>query len=132
MKNILLLSFLFFAAMGFSQDKPIEVPKILIKVSLGETVQFQKASVKFLKVLEDSRCPSDVTCVWEGQAKVLVEVTETGKEPKHAELLYGKIKITTLFSSEGYMLQGISLSPYPTTDIMGKMDYSLLVSEEGN
>ena len=77
MKNLLLLSFLFIAAIGFSQDKPIEVPKILVKVSLGETVQFQKASVQFLKVLEDSRCPSDVTCVWEGQAKVLVEVTET-------------------------------------------------------
>ena len=80
MKKLLLLSFLFISAIGFSQDKPVEVPKILVKVALGETVQFKKASVSFLKVLEDSRCPSDVTCIWEGQARVLVEVTETGKK----------------------------------------------------
>ena len=132
MKKLLLLSFLFISTIGSSQDKPVEVPKILVKVALGETVQFKKASVKFIKVLEDSRCPSDVTCIWEGQAIVLVEVTETGKEPQQVELLYGKRKNKSLCASEGYTLKGISLSPYPSSDIIGKMDYSLLVSEEGN
>ena len=132
MKEILLLSFLFISAIGFSQDKPIEVPKILVKVALGKTVQFKKASVKFLNVLEDSRCPLDVTCIWEGQAKVLVEVIETGKEPQQVELLYGKRINKDIFASEGYTLKGIALSPYPSSDIIGKMNYSILVSEEGN
>ena len=132
MKKYLLILFLFTATIGFSQDKPVEVPKILVKISLGETVNFKKATVKFLKVVEDSRCPSDVTCIWEGQAIVLVEVTETGKQAQQVELFYGKRINKSLFSSEGYSLKGMSLSPYPTTDIVGKMDYSLLVSEEGN
>ena len=130
MKKHLLLFLLFTAAIGYSQDKPVEVPKILVKIGLGETVTFKKATVTFLKVVEDSRCPLDVNCIWEGQATVLVEVIETGKEPKQVELLYGKRKNEQVFSSEGYSLKGISLSPYPSSTTSDKMDYVLLVSEE--
>ena len=132
MKKHLLIFFLFTAVIGYSQDKPIEVPKILVKIALGETVTFKKATVKFLKVVEDSRCPSDVNCIWEGQATVLAEVTETGKETKQVELLYGKRKNESLFSSEGYSLKGVSLNPYPSSANSDKMEYWLLVSEEGN
>jgi len=132
MKKLLLLFFLFVTAMGFSQDKPVEVPKILVKIPLGETVSFKKATIKFLKVVEDSRCPADVNCIWEGQAIVWVAVTETGKEMKQVELLYGKRINKSIFSSEGYSLKGMSLSPYPPSANIGKMDYVLLVSEEGN
>ncbi|MGK0296291.1 MAG: hypothetical protein ACI884_002468, partial [Ulvibacter sp.] len=119
-------------AIGFSQDKPVEVPKILVKIALGETVTFKKATVKFLKVVEDSRCPSDVNCIWEGQAIVLVEVAETGKETQQLELRYGKRINKRILSSEGYSLKGMSLSPYPSSTNIDKMDYVLLVSEEGN
>ena len=132
MKKYLLIFFLFVTAIGFSQDKPVEVPKILVKIGLGETVAFKNATVTFLKVVEDSRCPADVNCIWEGQAVVLVEVSETEKETQQVELLYGKRINKLIFSSEGYSLKGMSLEPYPSSDIVGKMDYELLVSEEGN
>jgi hypothetical protein len=132
MKKHLLILFLFVTAIGFSQDKPVEVPKILVKIALGETVTFKKATVKFLKVVEDSRCPSDVNCIWEGQAIVLVEVAETGKETQQLELRYGKRINKRILSSEGYSLKGMSLSPYPSSTNIDKMDYVLLVSEEGN
>ncbi len=60
MKKHLLIFFLFVTAIGFSQDKPVEAPIIFVKIPLGETVTFKKATVKFLKVVEDSRCPADV------------------------------------------------------------------------
>lgn len=132
MKKHLLILFLFVTAIGFSQDKPVEVPKILVKIALGETVTFKKATVKFLKVVEDSRCPSDVNCIWEGQAIVLVEVAETGKETQQLELRYGKRINKRILSSEGYSLKGMSLSPYPSSTNIDKMDYVLSVSEEGN
>ena len=132
MKTHLLIFLLFTAVIGYSQDKPIEVPQILVKISEGETVTFKKATVKFLKVIEDSRCPADVNCIWEGQATVLVAVTEPGKETQQVELLYGKIKNKSLFSSEGYSLKGMSLNPYPSSANDDKMEYFLLVSEEGN
>ena len=132
MKKYLLIFFLFVTAIGFSQDKPVEVPKILVKIAVGETVTFKKAAVKFLKVVEDSRCPADVNCIWEGQAVVLVEVSETGKEAQQVELLYGKKMNNIILSSGGYSLKGMSLTPYPTSNTIDKMDYALLVSEEGN
>jgi hypothetical protein len=132
MKKHLLILFLFATAIGFSQDKPVEVPKILVKIALGETVTFKKATVKFLKVVEDSRCPSDVNCIWEGQAIVLVEVAQTGKETQQLELRYGKRINKRILSSEGYSLKGMSLSPYPSSTNIDKMDYVLSVSEEGN
>ena len=132
MKKLLFL-LLLVSGIGFSQDKPIEVPKIMVKIPLGETVHFENASVKFIKVLEDSRCPKDVTCVWAGQAKLLVEVTETGKNPVQMELLFGgRQKKNILCSMNGYNLKGISVSPYPVSDDNGNRDYALLVSEEWN
>ncbi|MDH3651284.1 MAG: hypothetical protein OEQ53_16475, partial [Saprospiraceae bacterium] len=35
--------------------------------------------VSFESVLEDSRCPSDVQCVWAGQVKVLLHFTEVNR-----------------------------------------------------
>ncbi len=32
--------------------------------------------IKFLSVLEDSRCPTDVNCVWAGNAKIEVLITD--------------------------------------------------------
>ncbi len=127
MKKLLFLALILVSTLGFSQEKPIEVPMIVTKLPIGETVQFENATVKFIKVLEDSRCPKDVTCIWEGQAKLLVEVTENGKESKEMELLFDGKNI--IYASEGYILKGMSLSPYPTSDTVGKMEYVLLISE---
>ncbi len=35
--------------------------------------------LKFLDVLEDSRCPPKVTCVWEGQASILMSAIREDK-----------------------------------------------------
>jgi hypothetical protein len=34
--------------------------------------------VKFLQVIEDSRCPTDVVCVWQGNGKARVTVDSAG------------------------------------------------------
>lgn len=43
-----------------------------IQLAPRERVVFsqQGLTVEFVSVLEDSRCPSDVTCVWAGEVKV--------------------------------------------------------------
>lgn len=37
-------------------------------------------SVKYLEVSEDSRCPTNVLCVWEGRAVVDFEITLNGEQ----------------------------------------------------
>jgi len=44
------------------------------------TVNDAKVSVTFESVSEDSRCPVDVTCVWEGDAVVVLKVKTTADE----------------------------------------------------
>lgn len=46
---------------------------------MGEPVAVGSATVTFLELLEDSRCPADVMCVWEGELKVLVAWEEGGQ-----------------------------------------------------
>jgi hypothetical protein len=130
MKKSLFLLFILVTALSFSQEEPVEVPKIAIRIPMGQTVNVKNATIKFVKVLEDSRCPKDVTCVWEGRARVLVEMTETDKDKIEKELLFGQRKKNVLIASESYVLEAMALTPYPTTATVGKMEYILLVSEE--
>ena len=43
----------------------------------GDSIASEDGSIKvtFVQVTEDSRCPTNVQCVWAGQVKVLLEVT---------------------------------------------------------
>ncbi len=45
-------------------------------LAVGERVQLAQApfTVQFDRVFEDSRCPMDARCVWEGNAKIAVRV----------------------------------------------------------
>lgn len=44
------------------------------EIPIGSSATFQvngkAVDVKFEKIIEDSRCPKDVVCIWEGQAKL--------------------------------------------------------------
>ena len=44
---------------------------------VGETAEIEgeELQIKFLEVLEDSRCPRGVTCVWEGRVSCMTEIT---------------------------------------------------------
>ena len=35
--------------------------------------------IAFVELVEDSRCPTDVDCVWAGNAKIKVRVTKNGR-----------------------------------------------------
>lgn len=74
MKKIISLLFLTFvfgmSHTAFAQDKQEFRP------GQQRTFTAAKLKVKFISVLEDSRCPADVDCVWAGNAKVKIQVTD--------------------------------------------------------
>jgi hypothetical protein len=45
-----------------------------------------KFKIKFISVMEDSRCPADVKCVWAGNAKIKIQVSMAGGETKVFEI----------------------------------------------
>lgn len=141
MKKIVALLLLVVTATAFSQentDKPLDVPKIAIKIQLGETIETNGYSVTFLEVLEDSRCPTSATCVWEGRVRIKVKIEEEGKKAVEETIIFGKTqpkeqKNHTFFTSSKVKLEGIKVTPYPNTEKDKKENgYTLLVCAYDN
>ena len=70
--------------------------------------------VKFLNVTDDSRCPSDVTCIWQGKSTITVNVVKDGKNVGNFSLTSGLgDKNATVQIFDGYFLQLTKIEPYP-------------------
>lgn len=53
---------------------------MLFPLKVGQTGTFENLSFKFNQIIQDSRCPLDVTCVWAGDFQVAATVTVDGLE----------------------------------------------------
>ncbi|MBK8810149.1 MAG: hypothetical protein IPN69_05380 [Acidobacteria bacterium] len=86
-----------------------------------------KLSVKFLAVVEDSRCPEGVNCVWAGNARVDLKVRRSNGAWKAVELNTGMGAQSVTF--EGYELKLNSLTPSPKAGVpMDRRRYVIKVS----
>lgn len=108
-------------------DEERTTPQILSKLSVGNSVMLEDGltQVTFLKVIEDSRCPTGVTCMWAGQVVFELEITS----PNSSEIVTFKIGshsgvlITTLKELEVF---AVSMKPYPKAgDTLDFSTYSL-------
>ena len=59
-------------------EAPFRVPGT-VAARLGEEVRVNDLSIRPLEVLEDSRCPIDVTCIWAGRVRVRVAISGAGE-----------------------------------------------------
>ena len=66
-------------------------------LALGQSVDFTQKGViiNFDKVLEDSRCPMNVRCVWEGNARIAVEVMEFGGDSRAIDVTGSTLELNT-------------------------------------
>jgi hypothetical protein len=72
-------------------------------------------TVEFSEILEDSRCPRQVDCVWSGQGRLVIYVWLTGQEPTAFELNTLSSLNQSVISYEAYQIELLSLDPYPET-----------------
>jgi hypothetical protein len=70
------------------QTAVIVEPGLSFALAPGQTAEIKRSDTRitFRQVREDSRCPTDVTCVWEGDAKVEVVIARAGA-PDETKLL---------------------------------------------
>lgn len=88
-----------------------------LKVNQTLSLQSDGIKVKFLNVTADSRCPSDVTCIWQGEAKVLVNILENNQNHD------GNFSLTSSFGQQdlavpvfdGYSIRVVKVDPYPSS-----------------
>lgn len=64
--------------------------------------------VTFVNVVEDSRCPSDVVCVWQGDVTVKLEVSFLGGESLEVELSDDQ-------QVEDLVVDLLQVNPYPVS-----------------
>ena len=91
------------------------------ELAFSQTSQIDNENIviKFVGVSEDSRCPTNVNCIWAGNAKILLEIFQdtlsinTALEPKNIEV-------------NGYQIELKSVSPYPNgIEAVNIDDYSI-------
>ncbi|HYI48685.1 MAG TPA: hypothetical protein VEX35_09485 [Allosphingosinicella sp.] len=58
----------------------------LVEARVGETVRLGGLSVRPIAVLEDSRCPSGVQCIWAGRLRLRAAISGVGE----TELILGQ------------------------------------------
>jgi len=68
-------------------------------------------TVAFRAVQEDSRCPTGVTCVWEGNARIVLDVRE-GEGPSAPRVLNTTLDPRSA-TAAGYRLELVELLPWP-------------------
>jgi len=94
----------------------------------GDSMFLGDISIKFKKIVSDSRCPNGkgITCIWAGEVKVLVEFYENG-EFKGDQILSGSnilvgeneiimgsnSSISDFFKLKGLDISSLVVTPYP-------------------
>ena len=84
-------------------------------LALGREAVLPEADLvlRFADVLEDSRCPTQVNCVWAGQARILVGVIEQGEFAGVFEMNTNPPLKLEAFTYAEYEIRLTALNPYP-------------------
>lgn len=75
---------------SLNQETPNELPEVItpdepdvmpgtyaygtVETAVGKKIEFDELSLRVVRVVEESRCPSDVTCIQAGTVRVEVEI----------------------------------------------------------
>jgi hypothetical protein len=88
-------------------------PNRQFELAVGQTAQIQgtAVSLRFGGVGEDSRCASDVQCVWAGNALVRLTLGSADGTPSEGALNTTLDPKQTLIA--GYTIRLVDLKPYP-------------------
>ncbi|MEO8041800.1 MAG: hypothetical protein ABI646_04225 [Acidobacteriota bacterium] len=87
-----------------------------LRVQINKEKRFAKSklSIRFVELIEDSRCPVDTNCIWAGNAKIKIRVTKNGRSQ---ELTLDTNGPNQAAVAEGYSIKLISLTPAPRSNI---------------
>jgi len=111
MRYLVLLSFLTLACT--SATEPAVGNEFSLDFGEAATVPEAELWLHFVDVVEDSRCPLRVLCVWEGDAAIAIEISSNLADgPSVTDTLHTTLdpKSVTIF---GYVLQLVRVDPYP-------------------
>lgn len=120
MKKIFLL-FGLILMVAFSTTNAQTVRQIKLNINQQKSLD-KNTSIKFVSVINDSRCPVDVECVWAGNAELKIALTKNGRT-SFFELNTGLKPQTIVFRN--YRIKILKLAPERSSKST-KLEYSAI------
>lgn len=93
----------------YEEERPAEASSGTLTAALGETVSGFGVSLTPLAVEEDSRCPKDVMCIWEGALRVSVRL-ESGMGTSTMPFTLSSEEPVTTETASLWLIEAV---PYP-------------------
>lgn len=106
------LVLIFTILLGVAIAPAQKTEQLRVKIGGQAITKTGRVTVKFLELVEDSRCPADVNCVWAGVARIRVRVSRNGKSSEF-ELNTNQREKPAVF--QGYSITLIDLKPRQST-----------------
>ena len=88
--------------------------EFLLQFNQSAEIKSEDITLTFLNVTSDSRCPSDVTCVWQGQVGIELDLRK-GEEKSTVSLSIGGDSSPEESIFDSYLIQLVDISPYPVS-----------------
>ena len=107
--------------------------QIKLRVNNQKAVAGSKLTIKFISIMEESRCPEGVNCIHAGNAKIQIKVAKRAGSAKTFELNTNSAPDSISF--EGYEIRLTNLDPVPKENIrINRNGYTatLVVSKSQN
>ena len=101
-----------------TKPSPVLGETFTLRSQESATLQGEGLTLLFSRVVNDSRCPAGVQCIWEGNAEVEVSASKP-PEPSQMLSLNTNSRFATQASYLGYRIDLIELRPCPDTDHAG-------------
>ena len=145
-KQFAIFLFAFFVSIGCLQGGntdikadafPVLEEPFKLMVNQNAYIKSENLLITFVGVPEDSRCPSDVVCIWAGQTTIELRIEKPSKDIAFFTTLNitkgGEQNSSASFADYGgnnYTIKLLSVEPYPqTADTKRNYEITLSVSK---
>lgn len=93
--------------------------------------QSENILIRFSEVIEDSRCPIDVECIWQGRVSIDVNVIKDEQDQGNFILTLGENENDALHIFDGFFIRLLKVEPYPAFSAhdIGPYVVSMFVAE---
>ena len=111
-----------------------DYPYVYLNECITKNFNSGPVGLCFDRVLSDSRCPTDVVCIWQGTATAEFTFTESGNNHplKLGLKSFPKIHFSSDTTVAGYKVEFVNLYPYPrsgTTPLVDKIHAEVKITK---
>lgn len=98
--------------------EPISVSKTIhpnldvpFEIQVGDTAQVSNGTEITILNVEDSRCPANVLCVWQGEAKISINVIKDSQDL--GNFVLSTLEEKTIQTFDSFTIKLVEVQPYP-------------------